>query len=148
MQIKTGEELNLASLAYGAKLIKASNEHYGPAIQVISPFSPINMFDGLESARSRIKDHFEEVIIELAHASKIHRIEMDFTFFVNNNPLFVSIEGFTSDSWKPLVQKTNVKAFAGNTKQFKIHSELMYSQIRVLTIPDGGMNRLRVFGFK
>ena len=61
MQIKTGEELNLASLAYGAKLIKASNEHYGPAIQVISPFSPINMFDGLESARSRIKDHFEEV---------------------------------------------------------------------------------------
>jgi len=143
--IKVGHEFNLASLAFGAKLIKASNEHYGPAIQVISPFSPINMFDGLESARSRIKDHFEEVIIELAYPGKVRRIEMDFTYFVNNNPLFVSVFGLSQNSWINIVEKNNVKAFAGNIKEYQIESAEIFSQIKVLTFPDGGMNRLRVF---
>jgi malate synthase len=146
-RFKKGDEINVASLAFGGKLVKASNEHYGPAIQVVSPFSPMNMFDGLESARSRVKDHSEECIVALAWPAKVHRIELDFTFFVNNNPLFLRIEGKSGNDWIEIVPKNRVKAFAGNVKAFEIKNSELFNQIRVVTIPDGGINRLKVFTY-
>jgi allantoicase len=136
---------NLAGLAYGAQLISASNEHYGPAIQVISPFPPLHMFDGLESARSRKPDHFEEAVIQLAEESPIQKIILDFKFFVNNNPREVSLEGLCNREWILLVDKTNVKAFAGNQKEFKINSDRKFTQLKLKTFPDGGINRIYVY---
>ena len=107
----------------------------------------MNMFDGLESARSRAANHSEECIVGLARPSKVHRIEMDFTYFVNNNPLFVCIEGKVNNKWIEIVSKTRVKAFAGNAKSFEIKSEKIFDQIKVKTLPDGGINRLKVFSF-
>jgi len=146
-RFKDGEEINLASLAFGAKIINVTNEHYGPAIQVLSPFTPLNMFDGLESARSREKNHSEEFVIQLATQSKIHRIEMDFTFFVNNNPMFVSVLGKSDNKWISIIEKVNVKPFAGNVKSVEISDSHEFDQIKVITYPDGGMNRFRVFGY-
>ena len=142
---KQKAKINLAGLAFGAKFVSASNEHYSPAIQLLSPYPPIHMFDGLESARSRNLDNFEEVIIELAEVSKIKRIILDFTFFVNNNPREVSIEGLCGDEWSVLVKKTNVKVYAANRIQFKISDGLNYRLIKIKTFPDGGINRLYVF---
>lgn len=137
--------VDLSGLAFGAKLLSATNEHYSPAIQLISPFPPINMFDGLESARSRDRNNSEEVVIELAERSVIGRIICDFSYFLNNNPREISIDGFCEGEWIALVRKTNVKAYAGNQKEFRIKDGLAYSQIKVKTFPDGGINRLRVF---
>jgi allantoicase len=146
--LKKGESYNLASAALGASILSATDEHYSPAVLVISPFSPINMFDGMESARSRIPHHFEEVIVKLASVTKLNRIEMDFTYFVNNNPLEADVEGLNQGKWINLVPKTNVKAYAGNKVSFNIHSAAPIEQIRVRTYPCGGMNRLKVFAFK
>ncbi|MEA9357730.1 serine hydrolase [Bacteriovorax sp. PP10] len=146
-RFKKGDEINVASMAFGGNLVKASNEHYGPAILVVSPYSPMSMFDGLESARSRAKDHSEECIVSLAWGCKVHRIEMDFIYFVNNNPLFVSIEGRVNNEWVEIIPKVRVKAFAGNAKSFEIKSDKMFDQIKVKTFPDGGINRLKVFSF-
>jgi allantoicase len=145
--LKIGEEFNNASVAFGAKILHASNEHYSPAVQVISPFAPINMFDGMESARSRIPGHSEFVEVELSRALPVHRIEMDFTFFVNNNPLDVTIDALVDGEWKLLVSRTPVKAFAGNKKIFDIQSKDVIQAVKVTTWPDGGMNRLRVFSY-
>ena len=140
------DKINLVGSAFGAKLLKATNEHYGPAIQVLSPFPPIHMFDGLESARSRKPGHFEEVIIELAAAQTIQSILFDFTYFVNNNPKEISAQGLTTDGrWLELIAKTDVKAFAGNKKIFKISAPEVISQIKLQTIPDGGINRIKVY---
>lgn len=136
---------NLASLAAGATLVSASNEHYGPAAQVISPFPPIHMFDGLESARSRIQGHHEEVRIRLAKPTQIERILLDFSFFVNNNPMHVSIEGWAAGKSFELVAKTKVKAFAGNQKEFFVESPLVFEEITVKAFPDGGINRIKVW---
>lgn len=151
-QNKTKTRINLAGLAFGAKIMTATNEHYSPAIQLLSPFPAIAMFDGLESARSRScsseKENFEEVAIELAEESKIKRIILDFEFFVNNNPLAVSIDGLAAGVWTSLVEKTNVKAYAANKKEFVIGDDLSglkFSQIKVKIFPDGGINRLYVF---
>lgn len=143
--ITTGSEYNNASTALGAKILKATDEHYSPAVLVISPFSPINMFDGLESARSRIPGHFEEVIVKLAQKAPIQRLEMDFTYFVNNNPLEVSIDALQNGAWTTLVEKTNVKAYAGKNVEFKFSNNNESDQVRVRTYPCGGMNRLKVF---
>jgi allantoicase/malate synthase/2-oxo-4-hydroxy-4-carboxy--5-ureidoimidazoline (OHCU) decarboxylase len=142
--------VDLASSAWGAKILRASNEHYGPAAQVISPYPPLNMFDGLESARSREKGHSEEVVIELARAGTIDEIEIDFTYFVNNNPYEIQIEGLpeSSTEWQILIAKTFAKPFAGNQIRFALAGDVRWSQLKVTTFPDGGMNRIHVWTAK
>lgn len=136
-----------ASLALGGSVVRASNEHYGPAAQVISPFPPLHMFDGMESARSRKSGHSEEVVIRLGKSTAIERVILDFTYFVNNNPLEISIDGLTAGgAWTELVERKRVKAFASNRKVFEIHSDATFEQLRVRTYPDGGINRIQVFG--
>jgi malate synthase len=138
-------EFNNASLALGAKVLKATDEHYSPASQALSPFAPINMFDGMESARSRVPGHCEELVIKLATVASVHRIELDYTYFVNNNPLFVSVDGLSDGEWIELVHKTNVKPFAGNLKVFDIDEAKSFEQVRIRNWPCGGMNRIKVF---
>jgi malate synthase len=138
--------IDFASAAFGGSLVHASNEHYGPAAQVISPYPPIHMFDGLESARSRAPGHSEEVVLQLGRPSAIEKIVIDFTFFVNNNPLWISIEGLQGETWTKIAPKTEVKAFAGNQKEFTNPHSGPFSQVRIRTYPDGGINRIKVFG--
>jgi allantoicase len=103
------------------------------------------MFDGLESARSRDAGHSENVVIALAKPARIGSVEIAFTYFVNNNPREITVEGLCNNKWVSLVNRTNVKAFAANSIQFSIHHPEVCDQIRVTAFPDGGMNRVRVF---
>ncbi len=139
--------IDWASAAFGAELLGATNEHYGPAVQVISPYPPLHMFDGLESARSRDSGHFEEARIRLGKPIQIGRIELDFQFFVNNNPCDVEVLADFGDeqAWVPLVPRTYVKPFAGNRKVFVVASSQKFDRILLRTFPDGGVNRVRVY---
>lgn len=143
--IAVGEEVDAASAAFGGTVISASNEHYGPAAQILSPFPPLNMFDGFESARSRVKGHTEEIVIQLGREGRVHRIEIDFTYFKNNSPRAVSIQGLVKGAWVPLVSQNEVKAFAGNQISFQINALEILSQLKLTIFPDGGLNRLRAF---
>lgn len=136
---------NWASAALGAQLLRASNEHYGPAHQVISPFPPLHMFDGLESARSRNLGHQEQVEFKLGRPTVIGWVILDFSFFVNNNPVFVSVVGESDGQWIELIPKSKVKAFAGNQCRFEISHPATFSKIRVVVYPDGGVHRIKVF---
>ncbi len=137
--------INLASFELGAKILSASNQHYGKAENVLSPYRAIHMFDGFESSRSRDLNHHEELIIELARPGIISIIEFDFTYFVNNNPKEIEIYGKTKDSWQLIFEKTNVKAYASNTKVIYLNNRKSISQLKVRVYPDGGINRIRVF---
>lgn len=137
-------EFNNASLALGASVVSASDEHYSPASLALSPFAPINMFDGMESARSRKKDHCESLVLKLARAARIKRLEFDYSYFVNNNPLDVRVLARNVDSWEEIVPLTRVKAFAGGVKIFQIKSETVFSEVKIENHPCGGMNRVRV----
>ena len=145
--LSPGTRVDLASQAYGGRILEASNEHYGPAIQVISPYPPLHMFDGLESARSRETGHTEFVVIELGRPARIERIEIDFKYFVNNNPKELQIDGLSDGKWITLVSKTDVKPFAGNVYFVEPQHSGIFSQLKVTVFPDGGMNRIHVYGF-
>ncbi len=143
-RLKKNELFDVASSAYGGQIESVTNEHYGPATQVISPYPPIHMFDGFESARSRTPGHFEEIIIKLGRKSKIESIVADFTYFVNNNPMALEIYGFDNE-WISITGKKNVKAFAGNKREFKINDNSAFSKIKIIVYPDGGINRIHVY---
>jgi allantoicase len=143
--LKPGQLFDVASAAYGGRVIRASNEHYGPAKQVISPYPPINMFDGFESARSRVPGHYEEVELELGRPALLDSLQFDFSYFRNNNPLEVLVEGRSQDAWFPLLEQRRVKEFAGNHFESKIRNPKIFDRIRVRVIPDGGIHRIRMF---
>ena len=139
------EEINYASAVYGAKVLKATDEHYAPASCVLSPFPCLNMFDGLESKRSRVEGHFEEVQIQLADKIDIGRIELQFIYFVNNNPKFLKIHALIEDTWHEVIDTTYVKPYAGNT--LVIHPRKLKSSdiLKFTFYPDGGVNRILVY---
>jgi allantoicase len=138
-------EKDYGSAAFGAVMVKATNEHYGPAGQVISPFPPIHMFDGLESARSRDAGHFEEVEIKLAREVRISRVVLDFKFFVNNNPRAVILFALVDGEWKDISGVVPVKAFAANKKEIRIKEKVLSERIRLRTLPDGGVHRIHIY---
>ncbi|MBU6152802.1 MAG: serine hydrolase [Bdellovibrionales bacterium] len=138
--------IDLACEAFGAKIISASNEHYGPAARMISPFAPIHMFDGLESARSRTPGHTESVHLRLAKPGRITRVEMDFTFFRNNNPREVELHGLSQGVWKQIMPKTLVKPYAGNRFVREMDLKDVLTEVKLTVHPDGGMNRLHLYG--
>ena len=143
---KPNGDINWASLAHGGKVLRVSNQHYGPADQVISPYPALHMFDGFESARSRKAGHHEELELALGTEIKIERIVLDFTHFVNNNPVAVRILARTQGDWMEIQPRTPVKAFAGNIKEFKIAATPVARELKFEIFPDGGINRIGVFG--
>ena len=135
-----------ASQAFGGEVVRASNEHYGPAAQVTSPYPALHMFDGLESARSREAGHHEEVHLRLGQKIRIDCVVFDFTYFVNNNPLAVSALGLQDGGWVEILPRTEVKAFAANRAAFNIECADAFAEVKIKTFPDGGINRIKVFG--
>jgi len=129
------------------ELISASDEHYAPATQVLSPYPPISMFDGFESARSRIKGHFEEILLRFKSERLISQIKIDFKYFVNNNPKEMKILGLNSktDTWMELLPQTYTKSYAGNLLLYNLDkntSNISFKDIKIFVYPDGGFNRI------
>jgi allantoicase len=133
-----------SDLAKNGKIEFVSNQHYGDASYILSAFEPLNMFDGFESARSRGKDHEEEIIIKLGRAGIIDQIIFDFNYFKNNNPNELTIFAYSEGNWVEIIPRNNVKAFAGNKKLYKVKSSVVTEKIKVNIFPDGGFNRIRV----
>lgn len=144
-RLPKGALVDVASHAYGGTVVRASNEHYGPATQVISPYPPLDMFDGFESARSRTQGHFEELELKLGRKCKIEMIEIDFKYYVNNNPRELKISAKVGSDWREIVPQTDVKAFAANQIRFKVLHDHKVEFLKFTVIPDGGMNRVRVY---
>lgn len=140
--------VDVASLALGAVVLQASDEHYGPASQALSPFPPLNMFDGLESARSRNPStSFETLEIKLAWSCMIRKIEIDFTYFVNNSPRDLTVEFATTledDRWQVLVPRRWVKHYFGGWLRIPVTLESRVAKLRFKLFPCGGLNRVHV----
>ena len=101
------------------------------------------MFDGFETARSRKEGNEEYVVVGFKAPKIVSSIEVDFTFFVNNNPNHMEFLGLKDDEWIPLTSREFVKPFAGNKKVFKLNDSVLVSQVKIMVYPDGGFNRVK-----
>ncbi|MFM8313571.1 MAG: allantoicase [Deltaproteobacteria bacterium] len=155
---------DLALVTHGAQVITCNDNHYGRMENLILPGRAINMGDGWETKRKRVPG-YDWIVVKLGTTGKIKKIEVDTHFFKGNFPDTCSIEGcrypkrdltasdFTAEKnlkWVEILPKTKLKAHFSHffdkalTEAAKKES---FDYLRLNIFPDGGVSRLRVYGF-
>lgn len=155
-KVKVGDVVNLASEALGAKVVATSNNRYGHSQQLLSDAAPKSMGDGWETSRSRGGEHHDFVVVALGREGTLERLTADFTYFVLNNPVALRVLAARSssvdvlpgeDAWVELVLHTRVKQLAGAKLEVGTLAHAgPFTHVKLMTFPDGGANRLQVFG--
>jgi allantoicase len=152
-----GEQaIDLAAIAHGAWLVDCSDQHYGSPANILYPGIGANMGEGWETSRRREPGN-EWAIFRLAHPGIISQIIVDTTHFKGNYPDRCSIQAANlschessavaaSIYWEDLLpqQKLSMDQIHSFEKQVMEHETITH--IRFNMIPDGGVNRLRLFG--
>ena len=140
---------NIASENMGAKIVYVSNQHYGPADWILKCETPLGMHDGFETKRSRKgAANYECVLIQLGNSSicteglntcKPKMLEMDFSYFVNNNPFAMDILAYTPTNGSvPSVQDLVAGARALDDEDEKLAAKTEYNEVRDAREMDSG----------
>ncbi|MCI0431212.1 MAG: allantoicase [Rhodospirillales bacterium] len=149
--------LDLAAAENGGRAIACSDQHYGTPLNMLFPGRGANMGDGWETRRRR-KPGNEWAIIALGHPGRIHRIEIDTAHFKGNYPDRCSIQagylrGGTDESafaqsmfWRLLLPEQKMQPDCEHVYEREIPDLGPVSHVRLNSIPDGGISRLRLFG--
>ncbi|KZT58885.1 allantoicase [Calocera cornea HHB12733] len=147
--------LDLAHVQSGGLVVKVSDAHFSRASNLLLPGRGYDMRDGWETRRSREKGHTEWAIIKLGAPGYLTQAEIDTAFFIGNFPESVELHATSSDQvvppeegegWTTILQRTKT----GPNKQhfFKLENVegKVYSHVKVIMHPDGGMKRVRITG--
>jgi len=149
---------DLAALMNGGKVLVCNDMFFGSKDNLISPGRSKNMGDGWETKRKRIPG-YDWVILKLATAGHIKKIIVDTNFFKGNYPDSCMIEGcyepdaeddsLTSDNitWKTLLPKTSLIGHCLNNFSKELTRTGPFTHVRLNIYPDGGVSRLRLFGY-
>ncbi len=153
-----GEQVDLAAMINGGIAVAWSDAHYGNPNVVLAPGRGVNMGDGWETSRRREPGN-EWLIIELGHPGEIDKIVIDTCHFKGNFPDRVSIQGAYVDGekdksiiarsmfWQTILPEQKMQAdriheFGGAA----ITARGPFSHLRINSIPDGGISRIRILG--
>lgn len=152
--------IDLALIRNGGVAVKASDECFSPAVNLLLPGRGEHMGDGWETKRSRAPGHVDWAIIKLGTVTSVKEILVDTAHFRGNFPQKVNVKGykapegtlalpdslppFDSPKWEVIVKDSKT----GPHEEFKFKAEKAgpYSHVMLTMIPDGGVKRLRVFG--
>jgi allantoicase len=152
--------VNLASETLGARALSTSDDFFAAKERMLQDTDPVfypdkydengKWMDGWESRRRRHGGH-DHCVVRLAHAGRIHGVEVDTSFFTGNYPPGFSLEGALcgdrepgDGDWKPIVEET---AIAGDSKNYvPVDNDGIFDTICLHIYPDGGVARLRVYG--
>lgn len=145
--------INLASAVLSARAVAASDANFAPPRNLLLPGRGHDMSDGWETRRSRARtvpdERQEWAVIKLACKGTILYTEVDSAWHVGNYPVACSLEAALSDGepteWTTLVSKKPL----GPHRQhwFKAETDGVWSHVRIRIYPDGGLKRLRVYGY-
>jgi allantoicase len=155
-KIPAGELVDIAAALNGGVALACNNEHFGTMGNLLTPGRGINMGDGWETRRRREPGN-DWVVIALARAGVVRRIEVDTAFFKGNFPDRCSIQGAhldlvnlnsiesDSEAWQDLLPQVKL----GPDREHEFTSEIIdigsVTHIRLNIYPDGGVSRLRLF---
>ena len=155
-KIPAGELVDIAAALNGGVALACNNEHFGTMGNLLTPGRGVNMGDGWETRRRREPGN-DWVVIALARAGQVRRIEVDTAFFKGNYPDRCSIQGAhlelvnltsidsDSEDWKELLPQVKLTA----DKEHEFIEEICdigpVTHIRLNIYPDGGVSRLRLF---
>ena len=153
--------IDLAQSRLGTKVIYKTDEFFAPAKRIINPWPPIfkegvfdhhgKWMDGWETKRKRSKGH-DYLILKLGRPGKIHKVDIDTSYFNGNQPSKVSLEACLSKKkllnkntrWVTILNKKNTKPNSHHF--FNIKNKSVFTHIKLNIYPDGGVARLRLYG--
>ncbi len=152
------ELVDLLAMENGGRAIACNDQHFGSMHNLNAPGRGINMGDGWETARRRIPGN-DWAILKLGCPGVIEKIEIDTAHFKGNFPDRVSVqaayveagvtESIITESlyWKTLLPEQKLEM---DKQHFFIdlNSDVdAINYIRLNIFPDGGISRVRLFGF-
>lgn len=150
---RTPDELDLAAVENGARVVECSDMFFGSRHNLIMPGHATHMGDGWETRRRRGPGH-DWVIVELGTWGDVESIDFDTSHFKGNAPGQVMIEAcrladgqaLGEAAWHELVPRTPVSP--DRLHRFHRHIKPLgeTSHVRVNVYPDGGVARLRIYG--
>ena len=153
--------IDLAQSRLGTKIIYKTDEFFAPAKRIINPWPPIfkegvfdkhgKWMDGWETRRKRNKG-YDFLILKLGKPGKIHKVDIDTSYFNGNQPNKVSLEACFSkkksfdkkSKWITILNKKTTKPNSHHF--FNIINKSIFTHIKLNIFPDGGVARLRVYG--
>jgi allantoicase len=152
---RAGKIVDLAAIENGGLVLAASDMHFGAKDNLIMPGRSLNMGDGWETKRRRGPGH-DWLLLRLAAAGLLEKIEVDTNHFKGNYPDSASLEGLDapgatladlqaeSAPWREFLPRTRLKAHFRHF--FKPSDKGPFTHVRFRIFPDGGVSRLRLHG--
>ncbi|MCX4029521.1 allantoicase [Endozoicomonas sp. SM1973] len=155
--VLTGELVDLAAITNGGQAIQCSDMFFSDKNNLLMPGRATNMSDGWETKRRR-DNQYDWVIIKLGAEGSINKVIVDTNHFKGNYPDRFSLEAITAHN-DDFYQNKNWQTIIPDTKLMAHHEHLLISEIiadprqtfthvRLNIFPDGGISRLRVFGYR
>jgi len=153
--------IDLAQSRLGTKVVYKTDEFFAPAKRIINPWAPVfkegvfdkhgKWMDGWETRRKRNKGH-DYLVLKLGKPGKIHKVDIDTSYFSGNQPNKVSLEACFSKKKLPnknskWIKILNKKSTKPNSHHFFIiKSKFTFTHVKLNIYPDGGVARLRIYG--
>ena len=153
--------IDLAQSRLGTKIVYKTDEFFASAKRIINPWPPVfkegvfdkhgKWMDGWETRRKRGKGH-DYLILKLGKPGRIHKVDIDTSYFSGNQPSKVSLEACFSKKklpnknfkWIKILKKKSTKANSHHF--FNIKNKSVFTHIKLNIYPDGGIARIRIYG--
>lgn len=149
------EEVELSAAVMGGVATSFSDEHFGTANNLLLPGRGKDMGDGWETKRSRGEGHEDWVIVRLGARGKVTRCLADTMHFRGNFPRSLRIEGLDAGEGDDHTIDANDTRWADvgrvgqcskdTEHEMRIMGEI-FTHMKIIIVPDGGVKRFRVFG--
>lgn len=148
--------VDLLSVTNGGRLVACSDQHYGTPINIAFPGMGANMGEGWETHRRREPGN-EWAIFALGDPGQVERVEVDTTHFKGNYPDRCSLQAAAVSSgteasivaqatiWRMLLPEQRLQADGLHVFNRDLAKLGPITHVRFNVIPDGGVNRLRIF---
>ena len=157
-QFLPGELIDLAAIQNGGRALSCSDMFFSDKNNLLMPGRGVNMGDGWETKRRRDKGN-DWVIIKLASEGSINKVLIDTHHFKGNFPDRFSLEGICSNddnleketlNWQTILPQTRLFAHREHQYSQEIIStaEQTFTHVRLNIFPDGGVSRLRLYGYR
>jgi allantoicase len=157
-RLRRDAEVDLAAVENGALVLAANDMFFGNRGNLILPGPSRGMHDGWETRRRRGPGH-DWALVQLAGRGVIRRVSVDTSHFKGNAPGSCSIEGLdapgadaaalsaASAPWKEILPQTPLSPDRLHAFDGEIRDAGPVTHARLNIFPDGGVARLRLFGF-
>ena len=153
--------IDLAQSRLGTKIVFKTDEFFAPAKRIINPWPPIfkegvfdkhgKWMDGWETRRKRGKGH-DYLILKLGKPGRIHKVDVDTSYFSGNQPRGISLDACFSkkkipnknSKWIKIIKKKSTKPNSHHF--FNVNNKSIFTHVKLNIYPDGGVARIRIYG--